>query len=164
MSVQRTPMTRPGYVRLRDELDRLKRVDRHAITKAIAEARAHGDLSENAEYHAAREKQSFIEGRIADLEGKAGNAEGIDPPTSGGGRGWRPGRAAAETPHCEDGGGGLPRVFVRECAGAHGSGHLQMRFFPRRYRAIAFNARGYPPSDVPDDVKAYSQDRAAEDI
>ena len=76
-------MTRPGYERLRDELDRLKRVDRHAITKAIAEARAHGDLSENAEYHAAREKQSFIEGRIAELETKVGGAEVIDPPTSG---------------------------------------------------------------------------------
>ena len=83
MAVQRTPMTRPGYDRLRDELDRLKRIDRHAITKAIAEARAHGDLSENAEYHAAREKQSFIEGRIAELETKVGNAEVIDPPTSG---------------------------------------------------------------------------------
>ena len=83
MAVQRTPMTRPGYDRLRGELDRLKRVDRHAITKAIAEARAHGDLSENAEYHAAREKQSFIEGRIAELETKVGNAEVIDPPTSG---------------------------------------------------------------------------------
>jgi transcription elongation factor GreA len=83
MSVQRTPMTRPGFERLRDELDRLKRVDRHAITKAIAEARAHGDLSENAEYHAAREKQGFIEGRIAELEAKVGNAEVIEPPTSG---------------------------------------------------------------------------------
>jgi transcription elongation factor GreA len=83
MSVQRTPMTRGGFERLRDELDRLKRVERHAITKAIAEARAHGDLSENAEYHAAREKQSFIEGRIAELETKVGNAEVIDPPTSG---------------------------------------------------------------------------------
>ena len=83
MSIQRTPMTRPGYERLRDELDRLKRVDRHVITKAIAEARAHGDLSENAEYHAAREKQSFIEGRIAELEGKVGGAEVIEPPTSG---------------------------------------------------------------------------------
>ena len=83
MSIQRTPMTRPGFERLRDELDRLKRVDRHAITKAIAEARAHGDLSENAEYHAAREKQSFIEGRIAELETKVGGAEVIDPPTSG---------------------------------------------------------------------------------
>ena len=83
MSVQRTPMTRGGFERLRDELDRLKRVDRHAITKAIAEARAHGDLSENAEYHAAREKQSFIEGRIGELETKVGNAEVIDPPTSG---------------------------------------------------------------------------------
>jgi transcription elongation factor GreA len=76
-------MTRPGFQRLRDELDRLKRVERPAIIKAIAEARAHGDLSENAEYHAAREKQSFMEGRIAELEGKIGNAEVIDPPTSG---------------------------------------------------------------------------------
>src|SRR5213593_2480540 len=83
MSVQRTPMTRGGFEKLRDELDRLKRVDRHSISKAIAEARAHGDLSENAEYHAAREKQGFIEGRIAELETKVGNAEVIDPPTSG---------------------------------------------------------------------------------
>jgi transcription elongation factor GreA len=76
-------MTRTGFERLRDELDRLKRVERPAITRAIAEARAHGDLSENAEYHAAREKQSFIEGRINDLEGKIGHAEVIDPPTTG---------------------------------------------------------------------------------
>jgi transcription elongation factor GreA len=76
-------MTRAGFERLRDELDRLKRVERHAITKAIAEARAHGDLSENAEYHAAREKQSFIEGRINELEGKVGHAEVIDPPQGG---------------------------------------------------------------------------------
>jgi transcription elongation factor GreA len=83
MSVQRTPMTRPGYEKLREELERLKRVERHAITKAIAEARAHGDLSENAEYHAAREKQSFIEGRIVELEAKVGAAEVIEPPASG---------------------------------------------------------------------------------
>ena len=57
-------MTRAGYDKLKEELERLKRVERPAIIKAIAETRAHGDLSENAEYHAAREKQSFTEGRI----------------------------------------------------------------------------------------------------
>ena len=76
-------MTRPGFEKLKEELDRLKHTERHAIIKAIAEARAHGDLSENAEYHAAREKQSFIEGRINELEGKIGAAEVIEPPTSG---------------------------------------------------------------------------------
>jgi transcription elongation factor GreA len=83
MAIQRTPMTRPGYEKLREELDRLKYTERQAIIKAIAEARAHGDLSENAEYHAAREKQSFIEGRIGELEAKVGAAEVIEPPTSG---------------------------------------------------------------------------------
>jgi transcription elongation factor GreA len=83
MSVPRTPMTRTGYERLKEELERLKRVERPAITKAIAEARAHGDLSENAEYHAAREKQSFTEGRINELEGKVGAAEVIDAPSGG---------------------------------------------------------------------------------
>ena len=83
MSIQRTPMTRVSYVRLSAELDRLKRQERPSIIKAIAEARAHGDLKENAEYHAARERQSFIEGRINDLEGKVNGAEVIDPPRSG---------------------------------------------------------------------------------
>ena len=76
-------MTRAGYEKLSEELERLKRFERHAITKAIAEARAHGDLSENAEYHAAREKQSFIEGRIQELEAKVGAAEVIEPPRGG---------------------------------------------------------------------------------
>lgn len=83
MAIQRTPMTRQGYDRLKAELERLKREERPRITRAIAEARAHGDLSENAEYHAAREKQSFIEGRINELEAKVGNAEVIDPPSGG---------------------------------------------------------------------------------
>jgi transcription elongation factor GreA len=83
MAIQRTPMTRQGYERLKDELERLKRVERPATTRAIAEARAHGDLSENAEYHAAREKQGFTEARINELEAKVGTAEVIDPPTSG---------------------------------------------------------------------------------
>jgi transcription elongation factor GreA len=81
--VQRTPMTRPGYEKLKEELDRLKRVERPAISKAIGEAREHGDLSENAEYHAAREKLGFIEGRIVALETKVGAAEVIEPPTAG---------------------------------------------------------------------------------
>ncbi|PYM21483.1 MAG: transcription elongation factor GreA [Candidatus Rokuibacteriota bacterium] len=79
----RTPMTRGGYERLKGELERLKRIERPAITKAIAEARAHGDLSENAEYHAAREKQSFTEGRINELDAKVGAAEVIDAPAGG---------------------------------------------------------------------------------
>lgn len=83
MATQRTPMTRPGYDRLKAELERLKKEERPAITRAIAEARAHGDLSENAEYHAAREKQSFVEARIKELENKVGTAEVIEPPTSG---------------------------------------------------------------------------------
>ena len=82
MSIQRTPMTRAGYERLREEVERLKK-ERPAIVRAIAEARAHGDLSENAEYHAARERQGFVEARIIALEAKVGTAEVIDPPTSG---------------------------------------------------------------------------------
>jgi transcription elongation factor GreA len=82
MAIQRTPMTRAGYDKLREELGRLRR-ERPVVVRAIAEARAHGDLSENAEYHAARERQSFLEGRIAELETKVGTAEVIDPPTAG---------------------------------------------------------------------------------
>jgi transcription elongation factor GreA len=76
-------MTRTGYERLREELERLKKVDRPAISRAIGEARAHGDLSENAEYHAAREKQALTEARIKELEVKVATAEVLDPPTSG---------------------------------------------------------------------------------
>jgi len=76
-------MTRAGYERLKEELERLKKVDRPAISRAIGEARAHGDLSENAEYHAAREKQGFTEARIKELEAKVATAEVLDPPTSG---------------------------------------------------------------------------------
>ncbi|HEV8310837.1 MAG TPA: transcription elongation factor GreA [Methylomirabilota bacterium] len=79
----RTPMTREGFARLQQELDQLRREARPQIIKAIAEARAHGDLSENAEYHAAKERQGFIEGRIRELEVKVGGAEVIEPPRSG---------------------------------------------------------------------------------
>ncbi len=71
-------MTTGGFSRLQDELKRLKSIDRPAIIRAIAEAREHGDISENAEYHAARERQSFIEGRVMELEDKIARAEVID--------------------------------------------------------------------------------------
>jgi transcription elongation factor GreA len=72
------PLTAKGAERLRAELKRLKGVDRPRVIQAIAEARAHGDLSENAEYHAAREQQSFIEGRVKDIEAHLSNSEIID--------------------------------------------------------------------------------------
>lgn len=72
------PMTQAGYARLEDELKQRKSVDRPAIVEAISEARAHGDLKENAEYHAAKEKQSFNEGRIKELEAVISRAEVID--------------------------------------------------------------------------------------
>lgn len=77
--MEKIPMTRSGYVALDDELKGLKTQERPAVIRAIAEAREHGDLSENAEYHAARERQSFIEGRIKELESILGRAEVIDP-------------------------------------------------------------------------------------
>ncbi|HSB21743.1 MAG TPA: transcription elongation factor GreA [Burkholderiaceae bacterium] len=75
------PLTRRGAELLKAELQRLKSVDRHAVIQAIAEARGHGDLSENAEYEAAKDKQAFIEGRIAEIEGKLAAAQVIDPAT-----------------------------------------------------------------------------------
>lgn len=72
------PMTVSGEATLRAELEHLKRVERPKISQAIADAREHGDLKENAEYHAAREQQSFMEGRIMEIEGKLGNAQVID--------------------------------------------------------------------------------------
>jgi transcription elongation factor GreA len=79
MSVSKVPLTVAGAEKLRVELQELKAVQRPAIINAISEARAHGDLSENAEYAAAKERQSFIEGRIAELEGKLSNAQIINP-------------------------------------------------------------------------------------
>ncbi|WP_243050908.1 transcription elongation factor GreA [Dyella sp. RRB7] len=76
--MSRAPITKAGSERLRGELEKLKSSDRPRIIAAIAEARAHGDLKENAEYHAAREQQSFIEGRIAELEAALSTAEVID--------------------------------------------------------------------------------------
>lgn len=78
MSVQRFPMTQQGALLLKAELDRLRYVERKRIIQAISEARALGDLKENAEYHAAKEEQSFIEGRINELEAKIGAAQIID--------------------------------------------------------------------------------------
>jgi len=75
----KTPMTRRGAELLREELQRLRGVERPAVTQAIADARSHGDLSENAEYDAARERQGFIEARIGDIESKLANAQEIDP-------------------------------------------------------------------------------------
>jgi transcription elongation factor GreA len=75
----KTPMTRRGADKLRAELHKLKTVERPANSQAIGEARAHGDLSENAEYHAARERAGFIEGRISEIESKLANAQIVDP-------------------------------------------------------------------------------------
>ena len=76
--MDKVPMTLDGYERLEEELKRLKSVERPAIIKAIATAREHGDLSENAEYHAAKERQSFDEGRISEIESRIANADIID--------------------------------------------------------------------------------------
>ena len=77
--MQRIPLTPEGFRRLQDELERLLKVDRPKNIQAISEARAHGDLSENAEYHAAKEQQSFIAGRIQELKSKIAMAQVIDP-------------------------------------------------------------------------------------
>ena len=78
MAMERIPMTAAGFKALEVEIDQLKNVERHAIIGMIAEARAHGDLSENAEYHAAKERQAFIEGRVIELEDQIGRADVID--------------------------------------------------------------------------------------
>ena len=77
--MSKVPLTLRGAEQLREELHRLKTVERPSVIAAIAEARSHGDLSENAEYDAAKERQGFVEGRIAEVEGKLGNAQIIDP-------------------------------------------------------------------------------------
>jgi transcription elongation factor GreA len=84
--VEKNPITPEGAAKLREELHRRKTVDRPQISQMIAEARAHGDLSENAEYHAAREKGGFNEGRIKEIEDKLARAEIIDPSTLSGDR------------------------------------------------------------------------------
>lgn len=76
--VERVPMSKAGHLKLKEELHNLERVERHVVVKAIAIAREHGDLKENAEYHAAKERQGMIEGRIMDLKDKLGRAEVID--------------------------------------------------------------------------------------
>ena len=76
--MERIPMTAGGYLALEEEINHLKSVERPSIIRMIAEARAHGDLSENAEYHAAKERQAFVEGRVIELEDKLGRADVID--------------------------------------------------------------------------------------
>jgi len=76
--VEKIPMTKKGYIKLGEELERLRKVDRPQNIRDIEEARSHGDLSENAEYHAAKERQGFIEGRLQELQGKIARAEVID--------------------------------------------------------------------------------------
>ena len=77
--MEKVPMTERGYGMLQEEMKRLKTVERPAVINALEEARSHGDLSENAEYHAAKERQAFIEGRLMDLEDKVSRAQIIDP-------------------------------------------------------------------------------------
>lgn len=79
--MEQIPITKQGYAALKNELEKLKTIDRPENIRAIEVARAHGDLSENAEYHAAKEKQSFLEGRIGEISYKIGNAKVIDPAT-----------------------------------------------------------------------------------
>jgi transcription elongation factor GreA len=76
--VERIPMSKTGHIQLRKELEQLEKVERHEVVRAIETARAHGDLKENAEYHAAKERQGMIEGRIMELKDKLGRAEVID--------------------------------------------------------------------------------------
>ena len=83
--MEKIPMTAGGFVRLEEELKRLRTVERPAVSRALEEARAHGDLSENAEYHAAKERQAFIESRMAELETKISRAQVIDTTTLSGG-------------------------------------------------------------------------------
>jgi transcription elongation factor GreA len=82
--MDKVPMTRDGYIQLEEELKRLRTEERPAVIRAIADAREHGDLSENAEYHAAKERQSYIEGRLAELEDIIRRAQVIDPSTLSG--------------------------------------------------------------------------------
>ncbi|MCX6105892.1 MAG: transcription elongation factor GreA [Proteobacteria bacterium] len=79
MATETVPFTREGFAKLKLELEQLKSVERPKIIREIADARAHGDLSENAEYHAAKEKQGFIEGRIADLDDKLSRGQVVEP-------------------------------------------------------------------------------------
>ncbi|MFQ5534192.1 MAG: transcription elongation factor GreA [Sphingomonadales bacterium] len=85
MAMEKVPMTAQGLQSLEEELRRLKNIERPNVIQAIAEAREHGDLSENAEYHAAKEKQGFIEARLAELEGKISRSDVIDPSKLSGG-------------------------------------------------------------------------------
>jgi transcription elongation factor GreA len=112
--MEKTPLTQRGADALRAELKRLKSVERPRIVKAIEEARAHGDLRENAEYHAAKEEQGFVETRIAEIEGKLGNAQVVDIASAGANAGGRVIFGATVELHDEDSGDTLTYQIVGE--------------------------------------------------
>ncbi len=120
--MKRSPMTLRGAEQLRAELKKLKSESRPAVIKAIAEARSHGDLSENAEYHAAREQQGFIEGRIGEIESKLGNCEIIDV-TSIPNNGKVIFGATVELENLDDGAQGRLSIGWRGRSGHQGGAH-----------------------------------------
>ena len=158
MSV-RPPMTMAGAERLRGELERLRSVERPRVIRAIGDAREHGDLRENAEYHAAREEQSFLEGRIAEIESQLARAQIVDPAAvAAGGRvvfgatvsssTWRPGRStttrswgARGGDHRKGGSPSPPPSRAPSSAATKGHGHRHAPGGEREYEIVGVEYR-----------------------